>query len=1627
MNNNEYELSNVSFTNKDFFDIYPELLQLAKRLSDKWDPTVSNESDPGVVLIKELALIADKINYTSDKYALENNPRSVTQIENARQLYSLLGYYPEWYQSAIVELSMYWDGEREDNYVTIPKYTALTDNENEFIYTTLQDISLPLSGSHASGTITAIEGTLNKLIVNNSDIITLSMLSDDQKLFIENYNVATNGIIVTDSTEVIPWNQVNNINFVDSSDPTEKRSFSFGVDIVTGQCYLQFPRNISALIGDGLRIYYITSKGKDGNIPVNYLSKFVSTEIRTTDSDGNDVTLTTSDIVVTNSSNTFRGKDPVSIDEMYQNWKHIAGTFDTLVTLRDYNNAIRRLPDLASNGFVCDRTNDVQLSYKVMKGSPEMPTTKIKVEKYEPLEDGKVRDWDRDGVSDDKITPYDLKLYCLQAFPYDELSDYSNYNSTFQIFSDYDDEKFDELWKDSYNFVESNDRTKKLVEALLTYYCISHNYKVPEPEKICMLKNKYTVKMQILANQDLTPIQAREMKSNICKAIYTTYQAKNIEFGETIDYDEFLQVIQNADSRVKTVILDKLSYDTYAVCYRYRGGVAGTGMEWFEVPVSDEAYKRFIETEGDSEFLQYKRGSEKHYYTGAEEPYYRQQAMVFAKNFRLEILAKNILAGITPYLIDIGGKHPYKFDNRFELNTPASHVKTDVYIPMVFGTIDEQTKSRYTITLGKNEVIEFSRPNLLDLREYGSFIYYQYESKNKAPLARNQSHTLSSTEKICFFYKEADSDQMYRFDLYGEGTVIKPTFDLKPNIEDGHNMISTVFGSAVPKKGDYIFNYYPLTETKAFSSLSVSDSIMIQRVNQVRLPKTGDAVGYIYFVTNTVKDNQYVLDLSSGRYILQENEFFIHTNVSKTSLEIVGQGAEIKWVGSSTSSKDRKFYADTVLSSDIALFGAQALKGKWLTLSNSNAVSVVEKAFSRATEGSVVEFTYGTTLPGQTVTVELDSEGLHSGEYWKQKDLYYTGSDGTTDKNCSLQKAAEDDTSAPEDTKTIVGNMKYFLGIDGIYKYNFNNATEENGEAVHFDLIQIRQSTDSSYEQAEYNRDLYAWECECKDGVKRYIYDYATFKKLFGTDPTKWAEEIGKYRTLLGLGESDNTASAPDLVSISDPNPSSGASGSSGSGSGSGESSVQYEPTEKELDVFKSWYVLYSQSYGYFKHMSQFIKYPGDEDISDKGSMLDLVFEYNPESSTTKVSMFESIKIDGQEEPLTSTEGIVTECKAFLILDVGPDNPQTLRADTDKMFDSDGNLTGADNVAIDRVWFYLNGTKDSNIVGSLNNVLTEAKQYVLYADVNVYAQSTGSPVNVQYKNQYLEDENPIFYSFIEVASHSVDGELRFTKMGKVSFINFGKAAEESLKSIFKTKQKLPAGKYLFRLTHSNESLETLKLAFKIGSDIRYIKPMNSDDANISEPGTYYMMFEVDDEELDLKVTYKLEHSDPVQLSTIQASDYKYGEVFKLSEDVSAEDKEGLDADIVAGQYIVAKRDKAEQFSWWDWSEGQDFPMLSLEMSELTLYDLGFGYVDQNEKQDYYGYVDQGLSGTYKITEQDLLDKIQELDYDSEFNYLYEIPEKKLIKNPLLSSSFFNLNHVYNRFTIAQSKKPEILV
>ena len=78
MTDNELQINNKSYTNKDFQTIYPELLDLVSKLTNKWTPMSSNESDPGVVLLKLGAILSDKNNYNIDKNVLETFPLSVT-------------------------------------------------------------------------------------------------------------------------------------------------------------------------------------------------------------------------------------------------------------------------------------------------------------------------------------------------------------------------------------------------------------------------------------------------------------------------------------------------------------------------------------------------------------------------------------------------------------------------------------------------------------------------------------------------------------------------------------------------------------------------------------------------------------------------------------------------------------------------------------------------------------------------------------------------------------------------------------------------------------------------------------------------------------------------------------------------------------------------------------------------------------------------------------------------------------------------------------------------------------------------------------------------------------------------------------------------------------------------------------------------------------------------------------------------------------------------------------------------------------------------------------------------------------------------------------------------------------
>ena len=138
--NKELNEVNLSPTKKDYYQIWNELMELADKISERWSPASTNESDPGIVLLKALTAVADKLNYNIDKNTLEAFMPSATQEDSMRKLTEMMGYNMKYYQSATCKVSIAYKSTNERSIDTFgsgiffPKFTNLKNEEEDINY-----------------------------------------------------------------------------------------------------------------------------------------------------------------------------------------------------------------------------------------------------------------------------------------------------------------------------------------------------------------------------------------------------------------------------------------------------------------------------------------------------------------------------------------------------------------------------------------------------------------------------------------------------------------------------------------------------------------------------------------------------------------------------------------------------------------------------------------------------------------------------------------------------------------------------------------------------------------------------------------------------------------------------------------------------------------------------------------------------------------------------------------------------------------------------------------------------------------------------------------------------------------------------------------------------------------------------------------------------------------------------------------------------------------------------------------------------------------------------------------------------------------------------------------------------
>lgn len=740
INEKEILISGKSYTKRDFAQIYPEQIDLIKSLTNKWNPEESNESDPGVVLIKSNAFIGDKINYNIDKNILESFMPSATQETSMRNLCEMNGYYPKYYRAAETTITLMYTGSKNSDgkdilgtkgYFILPAYTTqFSDVDNTVIFSLInENIKITANDKNQKITANIIQGKFVDLTLNNdTNIIQLSNLDDNNRIYLPNIYIAENdnGLVIynvsEDNTDKTRFSKVYNLNVVKPNSYVYK----FGFDSSKNAPYLEFPSDIASLIDSGLHIKYLITDGSNGNISSKILTNILNKTTYNIEGVLDDETVNTIDIKtclnITNLSGTVNGRDKETIDEAYNSFKKIVGTFNTLVTCRDYSNyiyntEINSLP-LVSNIQVSDRRNDINYSNNVIT--------------YDDLGSHKISMADST-----KITAFDLCLYPLNS--YKEIDTKESYINSFKPISDND------LY--TVRTIISPDNDDNVA-------CIAHDFKDLNKKDIYLIKNYYTLNAKIATQEKVNTFEQKDIINNIETNLFKNFNARKVDYGFEIPYDSILKVIENSDKRIKAVSLADPILTTKVM---------------------------------------YKDGTEALYYNTAvsHSPY-------------IDIITKNILNGKAPLfkfnadfdydfgqLSVAGSDLIYKNLTKLDTN-------------LIIDTTKKSLTGGYSLetTLGENQVIQIMAPNLTVERPFVAGVYYRFESKGQAAsMQKNINRKLVADDKLYLYYTSNNIDHyiIYTADKIiedgiennvTEPIIFSPNFELKAvKDSDGHKKI----------------------------------------------------------------------------------------------------------------------------------------------------------------------------------------------------------------------------------------------------------------------------------------------------------------------------------------------------------------------------------------------------------------------------------------------------------------------------------------------------------------------------------------------------------------------------------------------------------------------------------------------------------------------------------------------------------------------------------------------------------------------------------------------------------------------------------------------------------------------
>lgn len=358
----DYSPVKISYTDKDYANILDDLINSIGGITEKWNTTDTN--DPGMVLVKLMAILGDMLFYTQDIQSLEVYPNSVTQRKNAASIYKLIGYKMRWYKSAALQANVV---NTYNNFATLPRFCTFTTETGDITYCTFDEYNLK-SNTNKNGfeeIVTLVQGTpVTPVRVSNNPypavgqewhtIYGYNYTTDDivnNRIYLQYNNVDQDHIILIDDNNQT-WELKENIYLTTDVG----RFFEFGVD-VNDQPYIELIDYYNNFNVHKFKIFYIRSDGASGQVYANTLKNITGNVWARTGTGENQYVYNVSNFIKFTHYDSSYGYDPETPDEARKNSVLFQNTLDTLITLADFERATLREAGVA-NVRATDLTND---------------------------------------------------------------------------------------------------------------------------------------------------------------------------------------------------------------------------------------------------------------------------------------------------------------------------------------------------------------------------------------------------------------------------------------------------------------------------------------------------------------------------------------------------------------------------------------------------------------------------------------------------------------------------------------------------------------------------------------------------------------------------------------------------------------------------------------------------------------------------------------------------------------------------------------------------------------------------------------------------------------------------------------------------------------------------------------------------------------------------------------------------------------------------------------------------------------------------------------------------------------------------------------------------------------------